>query len=130
MSETLRIAIADDEPDIRQYFRRLLPRLGYELVGAAQNGHELVQLCLDTSPDLVITDVMMPEMDGIEAATEINKSHNIPVIILSSRERPESSEQLGRIKNAGIVDYLQKPVSVADLQASITRIFPPAQTAG
>ena len=120
MIRSLRIAIADDEEDIRQYFRRLLPRLGYELVGAAENGRELVELCQAATPDLVITDVMMPEMSGIEAAAEISKTLSVPIIILSSHEKPNSDS------NTSIVDYLQKPVSISDLQAAITRACPAA----
>ncbi len=125
MIPTLRIAIADDEADIRQYFRRLLPRLGYRLVGEAQNGHELVKLCRSEKPDLVITDVMMPEMSGIEAAVEINKTQSVPVIILSSQERPSRKDE-GKTETTGIVDYLQKPVSLSDLKTAILRACPAA----
>ncbi|WP_442506157.1 response regulator [Novipirellula sp. SH528] len=121
MIQPLRIAVADDEPDIRQYFHRLLPKLGYEVVGEAENGMELVELCRTTKPDLVITDVMMPEMTGIEAAAEISKSLTIPIIILSSHERPGSDDGTANIKCKYIVDYLRKPVSIPDLQAAITR---------
>ena len=82
MTRTLRIAVADDEADFRQYFRRLLPRLGYEVVGEAENGQELVELCRSKKPDLVITDIMMSEMNGIEAATEISKTQIIPMRLM------------------------------------------------
>lgn len=118
MIRSLRIVIADDEADIRQYFRRLLPRLGYELVGEAGNGRELVEICGAAKPDLIITDVRMPVMSGIEAATEISKSLSVPIIILSSHEKPT-----GDI-NTSIVDFLQKPVSISDLRAAITRACP------
>ncbi len=115
---SIRIAIADDEEDIRQYFRRLLPRLGHELVGAAENGRELVELCQTTKPDLVIIDVMMPEMSGLEAATEISETLSVPIIILSSHEKPNG------YSNTSIVDYLQKPVSIPELHAAIYRACP------
>ncbi|TWU44414.1 putative transcriptional regulatory protein pdtaR [Novipirellula aureliae] len=120
MTHSLRIAIADDEEDIRQYFRRLLPRLGYELVVEAENGRQLVELCRSENPDLIITDVMMPEMSGIEAATEISKTLSVPIIILSSHEKPTNASK------TFIVGYLQKPVSIPDLQAAITRACPAA----
>jgi two-component system, response regulator PdtaR len=69
MSQALRIAIADDEPDMRDYFQQVLPRLGHTVVAVAQNGRELVELCRTKNPDLVITDIKMPEMDGIDAAS-------------------------------------------------------------
>jgi CheY-like chemotaxis protein len=111
----MRIAIADDEADIRQYFRRLLPRLGHDVVGEAANGRELVELCRREHPDLVITDIMMPEMDGIEAASEIAKSENIPIIIVSSHDPPEDKG------HATIVAFLVKPISIHDLQAAISK---------
>ena len=120
MIHSIRIAIADDEEDIRQYFRRLLPRLGYKLVGEAENGRELVEICQAVKPDLVITDVMMPVMSGIEAADEISKTLSVPIIILSSHEKPNGDN------NTSIVDFLQKPVSILDLQAAITRACPTA----
>lgn len=120
MTRKLRIAIADDEEDIRQYFRRLLPRLGHELVGEAKNGRELVELCRTTKPDLIITDVRMPELNGLKAATEIRKTLSVPIIVLSAHEKPNRED------NKFIVDYLQKPVSVTDLQAAINRACPAA----
>ena len=68
MSRALRIAVADDEPDMRDYFRTILPRLGHEVVAVAETGRELVEQCRATRPDLVITDIKMPDMDGIDAA--------------------------------------------------------------
>lgn len=111
----MRIAIADDEAEIRQYFRRLLPRLGHEVVGEAENGRELVELCRTERPDLVITDIRMPEMDGIEAASEIGDSQNIPIIIVSAHDPPEEDG------HAAIVDYLVKPISIPGLQAAIEK---------
>ena len=71
MSRALKIAVADDELDMRDYFQQILPLLGHQVVGVAQTGRELVELCAATHPDLVITDIKMPDMDGIDAATQI-----------------------------------------------------------
>jgi CheY-like chemotaxis protein len=120
MTSTLKIAVADDEADFRQYFRRLLPRLGYEVVGEAENGRELVDLCRSEEPDLVITDIMMPEMNGIEAATEISKTQTIPIIVLSSLDQLSSDDR------PYIVDYLVKPVTIPKLKAAITKACPSA----
>ncbi len=57
MSEPLRIAVADDEPDMRDYFARILPRLGHQVVAQAHDGRELVEQCRAAQPDLVITDI-------------------------------------------------------------------------
>ncbi|TWU23413.1 putative transcriptional regulatory protein pdtaR [Novipirellula galeiformis] len=123
MKRRLRIVIADDEADIRQGVRRLLGKLGYEVVGEAGDGRELVELCRQTEPDLVITDVRMPEMSGIEAAIQINKTQTIPVIVVSSYERP-GSDDLHCDDCDCIADFLLKPVSVPNLQAAIARACP------
>lgn len=118
MTARLRIVIADDEEDLRQGFRRLLCKLGGDVVGEAANGRELVKLCLSERPDLVITDIRMPEMSGIEAAREIAKTQTIPVIIVSSYESPSDED------SEFVVDFLLKPVCVTDLHAAIARACP------
>ena len=67
---TLRIAVADDEGDMRNYYQKVLSRLGHQVV-VAENGRALVDACKANHPDLVITDIRMPELDGIDAATEL-----------------------------------------------------------
>src|SRR3982751_3618573 len=84
MSRALRIAVADDEPDMQDYFRTILPDLGHEVVAVAASGQDLVQRCLDTRPDLVITDIKMPDMDGIDAAARIYRDAAVPVILVSA----------------------------------------------
>src|SRR5262245_9395164 len=82
--EPLRIIIADDEADMRDYFKKILPRLGHKVVAAASNGKELVEQCKALLPQLVISDIKMPDMDGIEAATEIHKTYPVPIILVSA----------------------------------------------
>ena len=65
MTQSLRIVIADVEPDMREFLTRMLPRCGHEVVAAAENGVRLVELCRQQRPDLVITDIKMPVLDGI-----------------------------------------------------------------
>ena len=84
LNQPLRIAIADDEPDMRDYFQDVLPRLGHMVIAVAQNGRELVEQCRKTQPDLVITDIKMPELDGIDAAIKIYQDRPIPVILVSA----------------------------------------------
>ena len=80
MSQSLRVVVADDEPDMRDYFRKGLLRLGHQVVAAAADGRELVEQCRALRPDLVITDIKMPELDGIDAATQIYRERPVPVI--------------------------------------------------
>src|SRR5262249_51333828 len=85
---SLRISIADDEPDMRDYFQKILPALGHAVVCAAKTGKELVEHCLELKPDLVITDIKMPDMDGIEAAVALYRDNPVPVILVSAYHDP------------------------------------------
>ena len=116
MNHNLRIAIADDEPDMREFFQKMLPQLGYVVVAAAKTGQELVELCRKQKPELVITDVKMPDMDGIEAANEIYKDHAIPVILVSAYH---DDELITRAESDHILAYLVKPIKTADLEPAI-----------
>lgn len=115
LTRALRIVVADDEVDIRKYLEVLLPRLGHEVVGLAENGRQLVDLCLRERPDLIITDVSMPEMSGLEAADKIAETRSVPIIIVSSYAQDELQ------KNRWIAYYLIKPFGVLELQAAINR---------
>jgi two-component system, response regulator PdtaR len=116
MNASLRIAVADDEPDMRDYFKKSLPRLGHQVVAVAQNGRELVELCKAQRPDLVITDIKMPDMDGIDAAVQIYRDRPIPVILVSAYHDPEL---IARAESDHILGYLVKPIEQADLEPAI-----------
>ena len=113
-TKSLRIVVADDEAFIREYFTRMLPRLGHQVVGVATNGQELVDICAAEKPDLIITDIQMPELSGIEAADEISKSQSIPIIIVSSHDKPETDNQ-------NIVGFLVKPFETEALAEAIAK---------
>jgi response regulator NasT len=112
MSEPLRIAVADDEPDMREYFVKILPRLGHQVVAVAANGEELITLCRSAQPNLVITDIKMPDMDGIDAANRLYQERPIPVILVSAYHDPELIE---RAEADHVLAYLVKPIKQADL---------------
>src|SRR5271166_263896 len=111
MNQPLRIAVADDEPDMRDYFGKILPRLGHRVVVLAANGRELVEQCRVAHPDLVITDIKMPDIDGIDAAVGIYKDCPVPVILVSAYHNPELIE---RAEADHILGYLVKPIKQAD----------------
>lgn len=112
----LRIVVADDEPDMRDYFQDTLPVLGHKVVAVAQTGRELVDQCQTTLPDLVITDVKMPDMDGIEAVEQITRSRPVPVILVSAYH---DAELINRAEREYILAYLVKPIKKADLETAI-----------
>lgn len=128
MSQGLRIAVADDEADMRDYFQKILPVLGHTVVSAAQTGRELVEDCKTHRPDLAITDIKMPDMDGIDAANQIYKDRPIPVILISAYH---DAELIERAEADHILAYLVKPIKQADLEPAIalaTRRFSQFET--
>jgi response regulator NasT len=113
---SLRVAVADDEPDTRQFFRELLVRLGHDVVGVAETGRQLVEQCRAAHPDLVITDVRMPDLDGLAAAEEVNRDVPVPVILVTAHH---DEDVLARAAANHIMAYLSKPAKPVDLQAAI-----------
>ncbi len=113
----LRVAVADDERDMRLFFQELLPYMGHQVVVNAETGRQLVEQCRAARPDVLITDIMMPDMDGIEAAALINREREIPTVLVSAYQE---AELLARSGAEHIMAYLVKPVKPADLQAALT----------
>ena len=116
MNRTLRIAVADDEQDMRDYFRMILPRLGHEVVCVAGNGRELVEGCRRCRPDLVITDLKMPELDGLDAATAIAAERPVPVILVTAHH---DEALIHRAETDRVAAYLVKPIKQGDLAPTI-----------
>lgn len=117
MLNKLRIAVADDEPDMQEYFEKMLPRLGHEVVSVATTGRELVEHCRTLLPDLVITDIRMPDMDGIEAAERLYRIVPIPVILISAYHNTDLIE---RAEADHVMAYLVKPIKQANLEPAIS----------
>jgi response regulator NasT len=116
MSQSLRIVVADDEPDMREYFQKALPRLGHQVIGTAQDGRELVELCRALQPDLVVTDIKMPDMDGIDAAVRLYRERPVPVVLVSAFH---DAGLIARAEADHILGYLVKPIKQADLVPTI-----------
>ncbi len=116
-SQTLRILVAEDEKETRDYFVDAIKRLGHPVVGTVSNGRELIEQCQALRPDLVLADVKMPEMDGLQAAHVINTQMPTPFIILSAHH----DSQLLQNASAGdyVVGYLVKPVTESTLKTTI-----------
>jgi response regulator NasT len=112
----LRIAVADDEADTRQFFQELLTRLGHQVVGVAENGRQLIEQCRSTHPELVITDIRMPDLDGLRAAEEINRDRPVPVILVTGHHE---ANLLARAAADYIMAYLSKPIKPVDLEGAV-----------
>jgi AmiR/NasT family two-component response regulator len=116
VTDGLRIVVADDESEMRDFFEKVLPRFGHQVVAVAENGLQLVEHCRQLRPDLVITDIKMPDLDGIEASSQICRERPLPVILVSAYHDPSL---IARAEADHVLAYLVKPIGLADLQPAI-----------
>ena len=115
----MKILVVDDEELLVKGIRFNLQREGYEVI-TGFNGIEAVQLTKSESPDLVILDVMMPEMDGLTACTKIREFSNVPVIYLTAKA-DDMDKLMGFDRGAD--DYLTKPFNILELKARIRALL-------
>jgi response regulator NasT len=121
---SVRIAVAEDEPDVRKTFVRLLECLGHQVVCSAANGEELINQCVATEVDVAFVDLDMPIIDGL-AAAEIVAEKGIPVILVSGH--PDASKVV--VENEPVVARIVKPATVETLQRAITQALASRRTA-
>lgn len=115
MSAPNKILVVDDEPQITRVLRTSLTSRGYE-VRVANDGESALDLFKDWSPDLVITDLSMPNMTGIELCRQLRTKSQVPIIVLSVKgEERTKVEAL----DSGADDYVTKPFSINELLARI-----------
>ena len=109
------ILVVDDDPHILEVIQFALTQAGYEVI-AASDGKTALSLFAQCNPDLVLLDVLMPELDGLSVCREIRQNSAVPILILSSRD-----EEVDRIMglDIGADDYLGKPFSPRELVARI-----------
>jgi two-component system, OmpR family, KDP operon response regulator KdpE len=113
--QSAKILIVDDEPQITRVLRTALSTQGHSLRIAA-NGVEGMEAVHIWKPDLVITDVSMPQMNGVELCREIRAVSQIPIIVLSVRNQDHMKVEA---LDAGADDYVTKPFSIQELQARV-----------
>jgi DNA-binding response OmpR family regulator len=114
-----KILICDDEPGLRSVIRRYARFEGYETAEAG-NGMEAVEACKKETFDIIIMDIMMPELDGFSAVKEIRKTSDVPVIMLSARGE-EYDKVLGF--EVGVDDYVVKPFSSKEIMLRVGAIL-------
>jgi two-component system KDP operon response regulator KdpE len=115
MPKKTKILVVDDEPKIRMFIRANLEARGYE-VHLAQDGVEAVEMAGRIDPDVIVLDVNMPHMNGIEACRRIREWADMPIIILSIRE--DEADKV-RALDEGADDYVTKPFGIEELLARI-----------
>lgn len=116
MNRALRIVVADDEADMREYFSEMIPDLGHQLLAVAATGAELLEHCRKLQPDLIITDIRMPDGDGLAAAKQFASERFTPVILFTAFH---DSNILTQAADAHVFAYLVKPIERAQLESAI-----------
>ena len=117
-NENTKIMVIEDDADIREVIRMLLSKQGYTVVEAENGISALTKM--DASVDLILLDIMMPGLSGIEVCQQIRKEYNMPILFLTAKSSEED-------KSAGLLaggdDYLTKPFSETELTARVTALL-------
>jgi len=117
MPDKKRILIVDDEPQITRVLRTSLSTNGYD-VRTAADGHSGLRSAREWQPDLVISDISMPNMDGIELCRQLRSESQVPIIVLSVKGAEKTKVEA---LDAGADDYVTKPVGMDELLARVRR---------
>ncbi len=124
----IQVLIADDHRLLRESLRRAMADEGLEVVGIATNGVEAVELAGALRPDVVLMDITMPEMDGLEAAARIGKDlPGLPVLMLTMHA---DAEFVRHAVNAGAAGYLVKDASSRTIADAVRRVAAGEQVFG
>jgi two-component system KDP operon response regulator KdpE len=115
MTDRRHILVVDDEPQITRVLRTTLSAQGYD-IRVAHDGESALELMKDWRPDLVLTDLAMPNMDGIELCRRVRSASDVPIIVLSVREQERAKVEA---LDAGADDYVTKPFGMHELLARI-----------
>ena len=121
-----RILVVDDEPAVTDLLAYNLRKAHYEVLVAA-NGRQAMQLAREASPDLILLDLMLPEVDGLDVCRELRKNSSVPIIMITAL-----GEETDRVVGLelGADDYVTKPFSVRELMARIKAVLRRTQSAG
>lgn len=114
--QSLRIVVAEDEPEVLADLQETLVEMGHEVVAAVPDGEQLVSACRELSPDLVVTDIKMPNRDGLEAARAIREIRPTPIVVVTAYH---DEEFIDRALKEHVLAYLLKPINDHTLKTSI-----------
>ncbi|MBZ5724604.1 MAG: response regulator transcription factor [Acidobacteriia bacterium] len=117
---SVRVILADDHAMLRDALKVLLEKHGMTVVGEAENGAQAVQLARTARPHVIVMDLSMPIMNGIEAASEIQKELSIPTILLTMHS---DEQHVLRAFRAGVVGYVLKSKAASDLVQAIQEVI-------
>jgi response regulator NasT len=118
MNKALRVVVADDEPELLDYYQAVLTSLGHDVIATASSGEELVRKCLELRPDLILSDIRMPGKDGVAAALEAFRAAPTRVVLATGYHAPD---HIHDALDEMVLAYLAKPFEPKDLEQAIRR---------
>ena len=116
MEKDTQVLIVEDDPLVGKMIQGVLEDIGYTVAGKAIDGLQAIEMTQSLRPDVVLMDIEMPNMDGIEATRHIYESCPTPVVVLTAHERPELVEGASA---AGVGAYLVKPSNAREMERAI-----------
>jgi response regulator NasT len=121
----MKVLIADDDGLVAHQTGRVMERLGHTIVGTANTGGAAVEMARALQPDLAVLDIVMPGLDGLQAARKILAERRIPIVLITGNPGPELPAQAAR---AGVATFVLKPVTEAKLSQAIRAAVGHAQS--
>jgi pilus assembly protein CpaE len=116
------ILLVDDIPETRENIKKLLAfEIDFKVIGTAGTGREAIELARELQPDVILMDINMPDMDGLQATSHINKVVPTSAVIIMSVQ--DDVDYFRRAMNAGARDFLNKPIDMDELYSTIRRVY-------
>ncbi len=115
--QNINILIAEDDYLVCEQIKRTLRDSRYTIIGEASNGEEAVKMVIELKPDLVLMDIKMPKVDGLEASRQLSEQHPLPIVILTAYESAELVKQASEV---GVGAFLNKPPRLTEIENAIT----------
>ena len=117
-----KLLIVDDELDVREFAANFFRKRKIEVI-AASNGQEALALFENKKPDLILLDIKMEGMDGIEVLRYIREKDKIIPIVMVTGKEPQEDEALKRCKELGVLDYIHKPLELDELEKVVLSVL-------
>jgi CheY-like chemotaxis protein len=126
----IQVLVVDDDAGIRTLVRTILVRAGYE-VREAVNGDEALRSCAEQPPDVIITDILMPDKDGVEVLLEVSRRNvGVPIVAISGGGLGAAAAYLETASHLGATATLAKPFSPASLLTTVQSVLTPSSKPG
>ncbi len=113
----IRVLVAEDDFMVSKSITRILNDIGYEQVGLASNGEEAVEMTLSLQPDVILMDINMPKLDGLQAASQIQENSPSPIVILTAYD---SQDLVKEASKSGVGAFLIKPPDAFEIERAVT----------